>query len=120
MLNGFSIIRFRNSSIPQLALRCGRPRVEHVSAHRIEDTRDIGVLAAIDGAGGERFRPHLFIRNAMSADDLRLAELGTKVRDILEVGQLQVNDGDLSPVFRNCVSDFIHRPRDGDGAEVSV
>src|SRR5690349_9480526 len=104
MLNGFSITRFRNSSIPQLALRCGRPRVEHVSAYRIEDTRDIGVLTAIDGAGGERFRPHLFVGNTVGADDLRLAKVVAEFLDVLEVDHFQVNDGYLGAVLRNRMS----------------
>ncbi len=80
----------------------------------------IVIRAAIDGTGFERIPPHLFIRDAVGADETDSVELKSELPNLTNVGQAQVDNHNVGTMTVNDVSYLVDVTRDAYALEIGM
>jgi len=81
---------------------------------------DIIAGATIDGAGLQRFAPHLVVRHTMCADKADSVELARKLTDIVHIGEIEIEDDGVCAATTDNVLYLVNVSRDAYVLEVGV
>ena len=68
------------------------------------DGANIGIVAAVGGAGREGVRPHLFIREPVRTHDGGSGKFAVELLDVFNAGKFQVHNGHIGTVARDGLS----------------
>ncbi len=97
----------------------GRVRTGQVAIDCLNNRSSVAGMAAVECAEAQRLGPHVFIGNAVSADDLN-AEFTTEFFDLIEADCLQIGNDEAGPFATDGGSKIIDRVYHMHGAKYVV